>query len=212
MQQTSIEQPSLGPISLSEPHFDEEATVLSARPVVPLSAVPTPKTNVRNTRPWMLGLGLVGALLVGVVATAFYFARQDDSAPASTEAAEVTGGAQGGTLNADESIAGPLNAPPVVQTVKAQPAKVEVRNEAPTKNQTARTPAASPKKPEARLVTVIRESGNGQAVTTSSREERRAERREARREERRAERGRRDRRSADDVLRIQEIFEGKPRP
>ena len=159
----------------------------------------------------MLGLGLVGALLVGVVATAFYFARQDDSKPAAIEATGVTGGAQGGPLQANDSIAGPVNASPVVQTEKAQPAKAEVRNEAPTKIPTARTPVESSKKPEARLVTVIRENGNGRVVTFG-REERRAERREAKREQRRAERDRRDRRSSDDVLRIQEIFEGKPRP
>lgn len=211
MQQTSLEQPSFSPRSLSEPHFDEEATVLSARPVVPLSAVPTVNTKLRTPRPWLLGLGLVGALLVGVGATAFYFARQDSGTPVAIQPAEVTGGAQGGTLQTNDSIAVPVNAPPVVvQTEKAQPAKAEVRNDAPI--QAAKPSVETPKKPAARLVAVIREKGNGTVVTTSgSREERKAERREARREQRRAERGRRDRRS-DDVLRIQEIFEGSPRP
>lgn len=187
--------------------------MLSARPVVPLSAVPTANPGVRTPKAWMLGLSLVVALLVGVVATAFYFARQEDSKPAAIESAEVSGGAEGGSLQGNDRIAEPVNAPPVVQTEKVQPARVEVRKEAPTNNQAPRTTAESPKKPEARLVSVIRQRGNGTVVTTSSREERRAERREARREERRAEGDRRDRRSSnDDVLRIQEIFEGKPRP
>jgi len=214
MQPSTVEQPAFGQPALSEPHFDEEATVLSARPVVPLAAVPAAHSSVGSPRPWILGLGLVAALLVGMVATAFYYSRQDNSAPAAVDDAQVTAGAEGGPIKTDDSFSGPAAVQSVVQPEKSQPVKTEtVKVESPATSSSVKTPVETTTKPKARLVAVIKEKGNGTVITTTGRrEERKADRREARQEQRRADRERRVRRSSDDVLRIQEIFEGTPRP
>src|SRR5688500_17006739 len=56
---------------LAEPHFDEEATLLSARRVVPIKKVAVKKPGF--SRPWVFGFALAGALLLGVSVTALYY-------------------------------------------------------------------------------------------------------------------------------------------
>src|ERR1700692_4203807 len=63
---------------ISEPHFDDETTVLSARPVIPLEKV---NAKSRPTRPWLLGGALVAALFLGISMTAIYYSllNREDS-------------------------------------------------------------------------------------------------------------------------------------
>ena len=211
MESTTTDQQSFGAqASLSEPHFDEEATVLSARPVVPLTTiegVEEQRVDAKTSfpRPWILGLALVGTLLIGIFATAMYYSRLDnnDSQLFDDEAAA---GAEASTTTA-EGFSGPAGNKPAVNVDSPS----EVRNQTPAKPP-AKVSAEGSRKPEPRLVAVITEKGNRSEADEESREEleeRKAARRQARQERRRAERGAR---SPDDLLRIRDIFEGSPRP
>ncbi|HWN11097.1 MAG TPA: hypothetical protein VNO50_17795 [Pyrinomonadaceae bacterium] len=190
--------------NLSEPHFDEEATVLSARPVVPLEEVRSFNTGTGWKRIWVLGLGLAGALLVGVFATAIYYSQSNGDDSSVFEGFEVTAGAEGISDEAANSFSGPASPQPIIENVKpasiAQPAAAK----GPADKVTVKTE----KRP--RLVAVIRERKSNNHVEEE--QDRRAARRQARRERRRGERERRDAKSSDELLRIRDIFEGSPRP
>lgn len=199
--------------SLSEPRFDEEATVLSARPVVPLASVvgATAVKTKSSVQPWMLGLALVAALLVGVVATAIYYSRGENESIAIDDAA-LSAGAAAIPAQSDNSFSGSAPAPaePKVEAPVAQTSQSSVIE------QTAKPPVAPTKKPVARIVDVIRETPRvvrqpqeNRDDREDNRDDRKAARREAREERRR---DKRDRRVSDDVLRIRDIFEGSPRP
>src|SRR5687768_6809505 len=72
-------------VVLDEPHFDE-ATLLSARPVVPLHAV---KAESSLDRRWALGLAIVVALLIGAFgATLVYKLRGQKQSTSITEGAD----------------------------------------------------------------------------------------------------------------------------
>ncbi len=191
--------------NLSEPHFDQEATVLSARPVVPLEEVASNSGNFWK-RPWVLGLGLAGALLVGVFATAIYYSqsKQDDSS--LFEGFEVASGAEGISGEPANSFSGPASPQPIVESVKP----ASVAQPAPEKGRVEKVTTAPEKKP--RLVAVIKERKSNNDVEDDQENDRRAGRRQLRRERRRAERQGRDRKSSDELLRIRDIFEGSPRP
>lgn len=193
--------------SLQEPHFDEEATVLSARPVVPLESVRPAKTSF--PRPWILGLGLVGALLVGIFGTVIYYSRSTGDDANLFQSEEVVAGAEAGedAPAPANSFSGP--AAPLLKVEEDVPA--EVGKQTPER-QSAKTSTESGKQPRARLVSVIKEKARNNHIEDESPEDRRAARRQARQERRRAERKRNDARSSDDLLRIREIFEGSPRP
>jgi len=178
--------------SLPEPHFDEEATVLSARPVVPLDAVNESRAQTVFSRPWILGLGLIGALLIGIFATALYYSSSNGADAEALQGAEVGLGAEGNSAGVTNSFSGPAAAQP--------------------------TPATKPestepgKKPRARLVAVIRDKKANNHIGEESDDDRKAARKQARKERRQAERERREAGSPDELLRIRDIFEGSPRP
>lgn len=198
--------------SLSEPHFDEQATVLAARAVVPLASLKgvkgvkavTAKTSF--PRPWILGLGLVGALLVGIFATAIYYSRLNGNDSRVFDDAEVAAGVEADTTKSDDSFSGPAAAEPAVNA----DTPAEVRREA--KSHPLKSSAEPSGKPVARRVAVITEKRRSKQAIEGSREDRKAARKQARQERRRAEREKRDARSSDDLLRIRDIFEGSPRP
>jgi len=64
------------------PHFDDERTVQSARPVVPLEQI---KAKVRHRRQWVLGGAFAIAMLLGAASAlvAFYFRMRSASAPSN---------------------------------------------------------------------------------------------------------------------------------
>ena len=191
--------------ALSEPHFDQEATVLSARPVVPLEEVTSLTARNFWKRPWVLGLGLAGALLVGVFATAIYYSQSNGDDSSLIEGSEVAAGAEGFSEESVNSFSGPASSQPMVENVKpaaiTQPSPVN-----------SRPGKASETEKKPRLVAVIRERQSDNDIEDDQENDRRADRREARRERRRAERRGRDRKSSDELLRIRDIFEGSPRP
>lgn len=199
---------------LSEPHFDEEATLLSARPVVPIS-----KLSVKPgfSRPLIFGLALAGALLLGVTATALYYSGLPaiESQP-SPNIATVSSGVQG-----FESEAVALDEPAEATEASGQTGDGDSSADSATSaggkarpgtilGTTRRSNSSNSvsKKPAHRRAVAVEQSWDYEYET---REERRAAKREAR-ERKRADRERRAGKPSNEVLRIRDIFEGPQRP
>ncbi len=185
--------------ALSEPHFEEEATIASARPVVPLEEI---RAETNSKRRLALGLSVLVSLALGALgATFIYKLRNNKPASAIVEAA-VSGAAAKSQDVVEE-------APPVQEPTgglaaeAARPAEIEIERE-------TIPAAAKPNRVQAKRQTAP-------VPQIDDEEMRREERIEARRMRRRAERqaereARRDRKRGDDLLRIREIFEGSRRP
>ena len=193
---------------LTLPHFDDEATVQSARPVVPLQEV---RRASRSKYKMLLGAALCLAALVGAVAASLIFSEpsqrvEEAAKPTILESSEETaagssasGEASGAIVDSSETVAleteattaDSTNDRPEVQTASTVNRKQPIRN-------------APVPKPVERVVS------NPEPEPDQYRE---ADERAARREERReARRLRRERRAGDGLTRIREIFEGSPRP
>lgn len=213
MESTTTARQFLGAeASLSEPHFDEEATLLSARAVVPLASLKgltAVKAKTSFPRPWILGLGLVGALLVGIFATAIYYSRLEKNHSKFFDDAEVAAGVEANTTKSEDSFSGPTAAQPAVI---ADRGAADVSRQASARSQPLKSSAGPARNPVARLEAVITEARSSEQAIGGAREDRKAARKQARQEQRRAEREKRDSGSADDLLRIRDIFEGLPRP
>ena len=192
---------------LTLPHFDDEATVQSARPVVPLDEV---RRASRSKQKLLLGAALCLAAFVGAVAASLVFSdrRQpsesttatipESSEEASTGFITPSGEASGATVDPNETVAIDTAAETSDRTDEA----LEVQS----------SPRVSPQQP----IRNSRVSQPVEKVVTRSEpepEDREAEERAARRAERREiRRLRRERRAGDGLTRIREIFEGSPRP
>ena len=205
-------------LELSEPHFEEEATLLSARPVVPLSEVP-PESH--SGKRLAFGLAIALAILAGAVGATFFYQRAGEGSATAVEdqgtpAEAVT---VGGALSSGASGAGsPPQTRPAAQNVSTVNAPRKVvdsgsRGDSKIKNS---APAIPQKDNSGRVNETLQNSPDSQDEERNlSREERMEERRARRdawRESNRDGRGRRRRRASDDLLRIREIFEGSPRP
>jgi hypothetical protein len=200
-------------LQLSEPNFDDETTVLSAHPVVPLDQVQPETPSVRRLG---FGLAILVAAVVGALGASLIFKqREQQQAPAVVETAtpidgqatpqgQLQAGANGDTSASDTFAAASTNEVP----------KRELhRDGVIPKAGNSSAPIATAKPSQAANV---QQDNEGDEL--DERELRRAERRDARRPRRIAERAERGdggghrRRSPDDLLRIREIFEGSPRP
>jgi hypothetical protein len=206
--ETNIHNRSRLDVPLSEPHFDEEATLMTARPVVPLEEV---QAKERTSKRVMFFVALTIALIVGGLAGAAVHkyrsdaridemqANDGDAEHASQPAITTRAGGQVGGSQA--------NAPGDESARETEIASVD---SSPTESigQPARDSevSASPRRSR-------RTVNNAAANDDRNLEIRRAERREAGRQRREAEhQARRSRQNSDDLLRIREIFEGSPRP
>ncbi|HEX3282485.1 MAG TPA: hypothetical protein VHR36_14715 [Pyrinomonadaceae bacterium] len=186
-------------LPLAEPHFDDEATVLSARPVVPLDEVEpfVQRTPSRLTRGWAFAATVIGAMLLGVVVAVAYYSYTNDkqSQPSvrdETIAAGVDGLASEPAAKGD-AVVSASEVPATSQTEGA------IAKPAPALSQPVIS-TRDGRKPVARRVDVI--------TLPSSPEERKAARRLAKQQRREMEREGRDR----NLTRIREIFEGPQRP
>ena len=180
------QQSSGADLHLSEPHFDEEATLLSARPVVPLHDV-SPKTL--SERRLVLGLAMTISVMAGVLgATLIYKQRGQKQATGTvetaTEVSEPKPQPLSGVGGANSEL--PASAPSVSENLN-DVATREVRS--------------------AGDITQARKA----AQLRAERMEARRLRRDAEREAKRETRGHKGQ-SSSDLLRIREIFEGSPRP
>ena len=171
-----------------QPHFDDERTVLTARPVIPLAQI---DTKVRHRRAWFLGGAFAAAMLLGAASAlvSAYFKIRNAPDP------EI------------QSLSVLSISPPVLQkpapsadSLKPRPRNRDLTNTPATEI----VPATRPRLSEDEELRRIRD-----AVLVDQwqeRRQRRVERREERRERRRAER------SGRDLSHLDEIFEGRRRP
>ncbi len=242
---TNEQDPSPAEIELDEPHFDE-ATLLTARPVVPLEVV---EAKSRSLNRVLIGSAIVVALFIGVFAASFIYrsrgvtpktsAAATEDAPAQSELA-VEGGVAAVESPEIEPVAELQE--PVVEPEETEPVASDRKqpNERPAvKNAPANSsPVISRRPPPARQVNrpandeadygaleedIARQRELDKEIRRAERrEERRALRREERRSEMREERRPRrvekeakhqgGDRPTDDLSRIREIFEGRPKP
>ena len=180
---------------LAEPHFDDEATLLSARPVVPLQEI---RAEERSGKRLAVGAAMVFSLLVGAVgATLIYKQRGQRQAAAIVDAAVP--GVDG--MAVDE--------PDTSLAENAQDAATGLLQEAdsPTPDKALASPAAKSSSVE----TSKRHKVFERELLRAERNESRRLKRESAREAQKEALGRRSK-SSGDLLRIREIFEGSPRP
>lgn len=188
---------------LTEPHFVEEATLLSARPVVPLEEI---KGEERSRKRLLFCLAVAGSLALGALSAALLYRNSGQGEPlAITQAAPDAAGITVETPAAAiaESVGGSATgfsseaeAETPVPPVSRKPLTSVSRN----------SPAVA-KKPRTAMPPQIEETERNWDERFYERRARRMSQREAKRESRR-----RQRRSADDLLRVRDIFEGPPRP
>jgi hypothetical protein len=180
---------------LAEPHFDDEATLLSARPVVPLREI---RAEERSGKRLAVGAAMVFSLLVGAVgATLIYKQRGQRQATAIVDAAVP--GVDG--MAVDE--------PDTSVAENAQDAATGILQEA--DSPTADKALASPAAKSSSVETSRRHQVTERELLRAERNESRRLKRESARDAQKDSRGRRSK-SSDDLLRIREIFEGSPRP
>lgn len=188
--------------ALSWPQFDEDATLLAARPVVPLHAV---KAESRSKRV-IFGLAILVAILVGAISATLLLLQSGQNSQTAADA-EVSqpivssSGAAGGFTSESAEAKGPVLPEP---DEEPQPREVLGTRDSSTKKRPSAVISQSSEKP-ARAGSHDRE--RDEDFESDERELRRAERRDARREARRERRHRQEQRG-DDLLRIREIFEG----
>lgn len=186
-------------LPLAEPHFDEEATLLSAQPVVPLEEIAAEQ---RSGKRLAFGVAMAISLVVGALGGTLIYRQREHKSTAVIDTAVP--GADG--ITADQPVAEPSVAEAVAD---AGTGKLPDSSAAPatTKSAPSRARGGESSKVEVRKLLSV----------TDDRELRRAERIEARRLRRKSERqAQKEARGygnrSDDVLRIREIFEGSRRP
>ncbi|MFN2509894.1 MAG: hypothetical protein ABR568_00455 [Pyrinomonadaceae bacterium] len=189
---------------LSLPHFDEDVTLLSARPVVPLHEV---KSETLSRRRVIFGLTILAAILLGAISATLLLMQsgQNPESVAEPEVVQPAESAAGGSTAESAEARMPIARAPLEDS----PAKeVSSERDFSTKKRPTEPVLRGSIKP-ARAGSPGRE--RDEDFENDERELRRSDRRNARREARRERRDRREQRG-DDLLRIREIFEGSPRP
>lgn len=188
---------------LSLPHFDEDATLLSARPVVPLHEV---KAATRSRRRVISGLTIIAAIVAGAISATLLLTQggqnQERSAEAEMSKPDLPflGAAGGSAPESAEAREPALTEPKPELPTREVPS---VRSSTATKRPTT-TISRSPETP---VRTRRSEQERDEDFEADERAWRQSDRRSARREARRELRRRRDR-SGDELMRIREIFEG----
>ena len=186
---------------LPEPHFDEEATLLSARPVVSLQKI----REKRSERRLAVGAAMLASLLVGALGATFVY-KQRGQKQATAIVDTAVPGADGMTVEKSDPASvlavsgGDLTSGVLPKT------KPEDRKESANSG----TFAGELSRSETRRTRSIRRAADNELRRTERIEERRF-RRESEgqaRVETRARKGK----PTDGLLRIREIFEGSPRP
>jgi hypothetical protein len=186
----------------SEPHFDDERTLLSARPVVPLEKI---EAKVRHRRHWFLGGAFAIAMMLGAASAllASYLRLRHAPQPA----AEVTQEVEAAPLAVAESA--PTEVPVIENAEPSPEPSVAPKKEATAKRRTV-VVKTDPEPVESSDIRQPSEQDQlhqiRDAVLYDEWQERRA-RRVLRHERRRNERY-----NHRDLSNLDEIFEGRPRP
>jgi len=208
---------------VSQPHFVEERTLLSARPVVPLEQI---KTRERSRRGLLLTSAIALSVLLGAcTALAIVYVQQRRSTqPAATrsqsdptqqnESEQVTPSSapveEAASVEKGAASTGTRAPGSVSNTTPEQEKRAVVVNASNTENRRILT-VPSAKTSRQNEVPVVDAGADESDPRVNDREMRRDERREARRVWREEIRQRRVN-SGDDLFRIREIFEGRRRP
>ncbi|MEP6818534.1 MAG: hypothetical protein ABJA18_03300 [bacterium] len=172
-------------LPLSEPHFDEEATLLSARPVVPLREI---KAEGRSGKRLVFGVAMLGSLTVGVLGATLIYKRQGQEQATAIVSTAVPG----------SGVIGPVSAPPTTEIVGGVAAE------------TVQDAATVEKKG---TLSVFHSESSKVGVRKSLVERVEAQRRRSSSErEAQKDSGGRKRKASDELLRIRDIFEGPSRP
>lgn len=193
--------------SLSEPHFAEEATIASAKPVVPLQEIRS-QANIR--RRIAFALSILGSLILGALGGTFLYKQKYDKPVGEIVQTAVSG-------------AGAFAREPTDAEVAAGAKGLTPENEPVVGDDEATADAPESKQPEReatrvepvvpRRVAQRDDKDDDEDEEEAVREMQRAERKRLKRARREAEReARRQREERDDLLRIREIFEGSRRP
>lgn len=225
MESNITEHPYFGSdLELSEPHFDDETTVLSARRVVPLGDV---RPQRRFGRSLAFGLAMVVAAIVGAVGTTLIYRASERQASAIEDKGtpipqrDVTSGrplsAAAGAVSDSGALSTGENMPHAdthSTDEQDETGASEMRKSASESRKSA--PVLSQRVKSARATDPLQDE-TGQETEDSwqnDREMRHAERMEERRlrRETRREAKREAGDHRDDLLRIREIFEGPPKP
>lgn len=180
------------------PHFDDERTVQSARPVVPLEQI---NAKVRNRRYWLLAGALTIAMMLGAASALVASYLRLRSVPTSNN--EVS---QAEVTSAPLAVA--ESTPAVEETEEPLPVPVESpKTEAPPKRRTVLKRSQDlPEPRETEKVSEDEELGQIRASVLYDEWEERRARRATRRERRRL-----DRYNHRDLSNLDEIFEGRRR-
>lgn len=209
-QHFSFDQSTSEAEPLTLPHFDDEATVQSARPVVPLHEVRRVALTRRNI---FLGVALCLAAVVGALVASLIYSQPTQRAPeaatASIPEANTTdsedfvapsGEASGSTVNPQDAVASNTETTSSDEADSQRPVNRVISRD--------RQPRIGNPRVEKRPDLVISQpkiEDRSDLDVRAEEEMLRAQRREARR-------ARRERRANDGLTRIREIFEGSPRP
>jgi len=191
-----------GAAPLGEPHFDEEATVLSARPVVPLQEI---KAEEQSRKRLIVGLAMACSLTMGALAATLIYKQRGEGQ--STAISTAVPGAAGMVVDPASSPAtAGVGGGAVADTLPEGGATTAEKKSVPSvSSSTASTAVELQRKKN------LPEQAEELELT-------RAERIDSRRLRRRLERqawresGGRQRKTSDDLLRIRDIFEGPTRP
>ncbi len=185
-------------LPLTEPHFDDEATVLSARRVVPLDEAGSyePQSRSRVGRAWIFAATMSAAVLIGVAGSTIYFSRINRTTDDPFAGRESIGSGVD-AISTEPVRDNNTNAPAVDNAAATQPNAIVKEDPG-----SAAPGSRESKLPVARRVDVV--------TFPSTRAELKAARRLARKKE--LERESRNRKSRDDLTRIREIFEGPQKP
>ncbi|HET6647124.1 MAG TPA: hypothetical protein VFH01_07340 [Pyrinomonadaceae bacterium] len=196
---------------LSLPHFDEDATLLSARPVVPLHEV---KAETRSRRRRVIfGLTILAAILLGAISATLLLMQSGNNAESAADAsvnqpiAPISGVAGGSASESADASILEFEEP----DEKPQPVKARGVNNSPNSAIAKRTEAPIQRRSAKSVNMSSSDRDVEENLENDEIELRRAERKEARRAARRENRRHREQ-TVDDLLRIREIFEGSPRP
>jgi len=207
----AIDSPDLG----SEPRFDDERTLLSARPVVPLEKI---NSKVRHRKSWFLGGAFAVAMMLGAASAllaSYLKMRNVEPAPVAVTQVDVPEApvvvtedppVEETPVAADEETSEQVNdaeeSIPVESTPKKAPVKRRTAVAAAKPDDYMSDPSDTRRISEQDALHQIRDT-----VLYDEWQERRA-RRAWRRERRRAERYNNHR----DLSNLDEIFEGRKRP
>ena len=210
-QHFSFDQSTSEAEPLTLPHFDDEATVQSARPVVPLHEVKRTALTRRNI---FLGVALCLAAVVGALVASLIYSQPAQRAP---EAATATI-PDANTTDSEEDFVAPSG--------EASGSTVNPQDAVAFNTETAASDEADSERPVNRVISRDRQPRIGNprvekrpdlVISQPKIEDRsdldvRAEEELLRAQRREARRARRERRANDGLTRIREIFEGSPRP